>query len=143
MTRPTPSEPFPPPLPPSGPGILASDDPTLTAAERDILAAVHAWARTHGWTPHEWLGWINASTSDEATAAVRIERVGGCGLSIFSRPTKRDPWPMRATFHTVPSVGRGVDILVEQGVLPHFPPVGPPGSARYWPTAAAYTALGA
>lgn len=120
-----------------------SDEPTLTPEDRDLLAAVHVWARTNGWTPHDWLGWINAANSTEATVAVRVERVGGCGITIFHRVTPYDAWPVRGEFHRVDRVGRAVDILVEQGILPHFPQLGEDSSPRYWPTAAAYAALGA
>lgn len=116
---------------------------SLTAADRDLLAAVHCWARTHGWTAHDWLGWINGPDSTEATAAVRIERVGGCGLSVFVRDTKYDAWPTRATFYEVRSIGEGVDQLVELGILPPFPWLGTADAPRYHLTAAAYAALGA
>lgn len=139
VPEPTPAEPFPSPLPPSGPGL----GDALSAAERDLLAAVHCWARTHGWTAHDWMGWVNAADSAHATAGVRIERVGGCGISVFTRPSPEHPWPVRAIFRPVRSVGEGVDALVELGILPPFPWDTGEHTPRYWPTAAAYAALGA
>lgn len=122
---------------------VGSDDPTLTPEDRDLIAAVHVWARTHGWTPHDWLGWINAANSTEATVAVRVERVGGCGITIFHRATPYDAWPIRGEFHQASCVGQAIDILVEQGIVPPFPWLGTTEGPRYHLTAAAYAALGA
>lgn len=123
---------------PPGVDVLA-----LTSHERDLLAAVHVFARTHGWTAHDWLGWVNARDSADATVAVRVERVGACGITIWRRASTSDPWPVRGEFRQVSNVGRAVDVLVEEGILPPYPWQAGQDSPRYWPTAAAYAALGA
>ena len=85
----------------------------MSTEDRDLLAAVHRWARANGWTPST-RGWINASYEDEATIAVghdeesvRVWRKGKSGL-----------FPLCSTDYVVDGVGQAVDVLCVLGILP-------------------------
>lgn len=87
----------------------------MTREERELLAAVHRWARTNGWTPHR-LGWANAELPADATLAIRHD-AGMYGLAIYHREPG-GVWPTSGTYWPVDSVRQAVDVLCALGVLP-------------------------
>ncbi|QDY06128.1 hypothetical protein FJK98_02260 [Micromonospora sp. HM134] len=102
---------------------LRAAQPTAPAAEptdRQLLAAVHRWARTHGWTV-TWVGWANAGSASNATIAVAWDDTE---VTVYRRPLTEvgRQWYVGVdghhSRHPVASVRQAVDVLVALDVLP-------------------------
>lgn len=86
----------------------------VTVSDRRLLAAVHRWARTHGWCS-QWSGWSDGYGTDSTI------RVGWAeGVVQVSRREGRHGFPVWPTEYRVGSVVQAVDVLVALGVLPPF-----------------------
>lgn len=90
--------------------------PAADLTDRQLLAAVHRWARTNGWTVSSIRGWINASCSKDATLAIGWDATA---LLIYRRQdTPPHYWPMYAETYPARSVREAVDILCALRILP-------------------------
>ena len=101
---------------------LRATPPAVELSDRQLLAAVHRWARTHGWHA-TWIGWANAPWAGDATAVVEWDHEE---LTVRRRPDAEvgRQWPSglgsvgRSERYPVTSVREAVDLLAALGVLP-------------------------
>ncbi|MFE7874735.1 hypothetical protein ACFUYE_30845, partial [Micromonospora humida] len=87
--------------------------PAVEPTDRQLLAATHRWARTNGWTWHDWHGWINRPYITDATTAVDWDAVE---IVVRRRVPGGAAW--MSSRHEVTSVVQAVDVLVALEVLP-------------------------
>ncbi|MEV4846109.1 hypothetical protein AB0K20_23190 [Micromonospora matsumotoense] len=97
----------------------AAQQPTAPAAEpsdRQLLAAAHRWARTHGWRV-TWRGWADGLS--DGTVGVGWEHGELRIWRSYTTPGSSDRrWPTWSTDYPVASVRQAVDVLVALDVLP-------------------------
>ena len=86
----------------------------MSTEDRALLAAVHRWARAHGWTSST-RGWINARYEDEATIAVGHDEES---VRIWRKPADAFYFAIKSTDYEVDGVGQAVDVLCVLGILP-------------------------
>jgi hypothetical protein len=86
-----------------------------TGADRRLLADVHRWARTNGWTPADWRGRQNAPTEDQATIAVRTNEAG---FQVWRKTTDAPHFTGQPTDYPADSVRQAVDLLAALNILP-------------------------
>jgi hypothetical protein len=92
-----------------------TDTVTAPTADRKLLADVHRWARTYGWTSAGWRGWQNARYEDQATVAVRTNEAG---FQVWRKPADAPHFTGQPTEYPADSVRQAVDLLVALGILP-------------------------
>ena len=77
---------------------------------RQLLAAIHRWARTNGWNWHECWGWVNARYASEATLGVEWED----GTVVI----RSGEVLLRSKTYPVDGVRQAVDLLFALDILP-------------------------
>lgn len=80
-------------------------------SDRQLLAEVHRWARTNGWTWNDVWGWINAPYASDATLTVEWDDNGVITV-------RTGPVVFRPTRYPVDTVRQAVDLLVTLDILP-------------------------
>ncbi|MER7164526.1 hypothetical protein ABT336_00385 [Micromonospora sp. NPDC000207] len=85
---------------------------TVDLTDRELLVAVHRWARAHGWYPSAWIGWADAALAGESTHTIT-----------WSDQSITVAWRTMLGFwvsdtHPACSVVQAVDILVAARILP-------------------------
>ncbi|MGK5737237.1 hypothetical protein [Micromonospora sp. URMC 103] len=86
-----------------------------TATDRQLLAAVSAWAHENGWTEAGWRGYKNARYEDGATIAVRPNEAG---FEVWRKTSDTPHFRGMSADYPATTVREAVNLLVALEILP-------------------------
>lgn len=89
--------------------------------DRRLLADVHRWLRTNGWT-NTWRGWIDGKSLDDCRVAVLPQPDDGYDPAVMVTRRRANGYGWgRQRRYDVADVRQAVDLLVALDILPpHF-----------------------